>query len=389
MSPTSPVGAPDGSVTVIVFTVVLFLTACTGEPADTGEGAHETLALAAALAERGAQTWPVEDLPFDLMQTVWGYGLLRLHLASGDDAWLGLDAAWMEDHVDGFTGDDPRTFHSSDSMSPALLASSVMVEEPSLELEPITEAAHAYLDAAPRTDSGAIEHWAEGSAFGEIGQVWVDSQFMFGVFLLSEYQRTGDRAHLEAWVEQYLLFSELCRGEDGLYRHAWDDVAGENIPLDAVYWNRGNSWVLVSAAEMLRIVGPDDPAWDTIQPLFLEHAEATRSLQADDGLWYTVLNRPTGAGNYTETSGSALIAYAFEVGLDSGALEGEAWRVSVTAAVDGVGDRVTEDLVVEGTSFGTNPGDYDYYVSVAQLDDIILGVGSVVMLLSEVDGSAR
>ncbi len=389
MSPTSPVGAPDGSVTVIVFTVVLFLTACTGEPADTGEGAHETLALAAALAERGAQTWPVEDLPFDWMQTVWGYGLLRLHLASGDDAWLGLDAAWMEDHVDGFTGDDPRTFHSSDSMSPALLASSVMVEEPSLELEPITEAAHAYLDAAPRTDSGAIEHWAEGSAFGEIGQVWVDSQFMFGVFLLSEYQRTGDRAHLEAWVEQYLLFSELCRGEDGLYRHAWDDVAGENIPLDAVYWNRGNSWVLVSAAEMLRIVGPDDPAWDTIQPLFLEHAEATRSLQADDGLWYTVLNRPTGAGNYTETSGSALIAYAFEVGLDSGALEGEAWRVSVTAAVDGVGDRVTEDLVVEGTSFGTNPGDYDYYVSVAQLDDIILGVGSVVMLLSEVDGSAR
>jgi len=95
------------------------------------------------------------------------------------------------------------------------------------------------------------------------------------------------------------------------------------------------------------------------------------------------LNRPEDPANYTETSGSALIAYAFHVGVEAGAL-GPEYQDAAYATVDGiVSDRISSDRVVEGTSFGTNPGDYDYYVGVAQLDDIILGVGSVVMLLAE------
>ena len=365
---------------------MILLFACTGAPEVER---HETAELAEALAERGVETWPVQSLPFDWMQTVWGYGLHRLYARTEDARWQAVYAEWMLDNVDDFEGEDPKAFRSSDSMSPSLLAARAMGEDPSLELSPITEAAHAYLETAPRTDDGAIEHWAEGSAFGEIGQVWIDSQFMFGLFLLAEYERTGERAHLDAWVEQYLLFSELCRADGGLYHHAWDDLEKVNIPAEAVYWNRGNSGVLVSAAEMLRTVGPEDEHWDTVQPLFQEQAEATLALQASDGLWFTVLNAAEDPDNYTETSGSALIAYAFAVGLESGALEGEAWQGSVRSAVAGVEGRITDDLVVEGTSFGTNPGDYDYYLSVAQLDDIILGVGSVVMLLAEVDGSPR
>ena len=43
------------------------------------------------------------------------------------------------------------------------------------------------------------------------------------------------------------------------------------------------------------------------------------------------------------------------------------------------------EWVVEGTSLGTNPGDYDYYVNIGQLDNLILGSGAVVMMLAEVD----
>ena len=49
-------------------------------------------------------------------------------------------------------------------------------------------------------------------------------------------------------------------------------------------------------------------------------------------------------------------------------------------------ERGEDELVVEGTSFGTNPGDYDYYVSVEQLDDTNLAIGTAVMMLAEIDG---
>ena len=61
----------------------------------------------------------------------------------------------------------------------------------------------------------------------------------------------------------------------------------------------------------------------------------------------------------------------------------------ISAAVAGVQAQLTEDdgaLVVEGTSMGTNPGDYDNYVQTIQVDDLILGLGAVIMMLAEVDG---
>ena len=94
--------------------------------------------------------------------------------------------------------------------------------------------------------------------------------------------------------------------------------------------------------------------------------------------------------NYTETSAAALIAYGLVRGIGAGVLEDPGpWRQSVAFAVEGLEGRVTGTSgarVVEGTSFGTVPGSYEEYTSVVQLDDIILGWGSLVMVLAEADG---
>ena len=127
-------------------------------------------------------------------------------------------------------------------------------------------------------------------------------------------------------------------------------------------------------------------------PLFTAHAEAIAAAQEPaDGLWHTVLNQPRGEDpdNYTETSASALIAYALARGVRAGALGGADWLAVIGRAAAGVDARIErgdDELVVEGTSFGTNPGDYDYYVSVDQLDDTNLAVGAAVMMLAEIHG---
>lgn len=378
---------------------LLLLLACNPEPADSGVATFETVALAEALAEQETADHAAENLSWDWVQTVWGYGIHRLFTATGEDRWQDYYRSWMDEALAEAEAGDPPDVDSSDSVAPTILAAVLEKERSDLAYAPLIETADTYLEEqAPRTDGGAICHWGEDNTWGmPTDQVWVDSQFMFGVYLLQRYAGTGDRTWLETWWEQYRLFEDLCRDPDDLlYRHAYDAAEDDNIPEEAVYWARGNAWVLISAAEALALMGPEDALWEEVQPRFQAHAEAVLALQeTDDGLWHTVLNEPEGddSDNYTETSASALFGYAWVRGLQAGALEGDTWTASLEGLVEGLQDRVDreEDGVyeLEGTSAGTNPGDYDYYTSVAQVDDLMLGYGSVVLLLAEVDGLPR
>lgn len=367
----------------------LVLLGCPTDPEpEPAVFAHDTAATVARLADQAEVRWAPDDLGLDWIQTVLAWGFLR---AGRQD----FAVTWLDGHVAEFVGDDPKGFVSSDSMSPASVAAYVMADEPAQDYSAITGAAFDYLETLPRTTDGAFPHWGpEHSLFGDTLQVWVDSQFMIGMTLLQEFRRTGDAALLEEWVAQYRLFSQLCRDDaDQLYRHAWDDLGGVNIPAEAIYWNRGNSWVLVSAAEFLRLA-PDHAAAAEIEGLFVSHLEATIATQRDDGLFWTVLNAPFGddARNYPEVSGSALIGYSIAVGLQAGVLAEDPWVERLGAIVDGVATQLVEEddghLTLLGTSFGTNPGDYDNYVDTPTLPDQIVGVGAVMMLLAEIDGMA-
>ncbi|MEC7987272.1 MAG: hypothetical protein VX278_19030, partial [Myxococcota bacterium] len=114
-------------------------TACT-EPASEAEQIPtlQTLALAAEIAQEGAVRIPPETLAFDWMQTVWAYGIFRLHQASQAEQWKQYNRDWLNHSLDDFTGDDPHRFHSSDSMSPALIAASLMATDPTQDFSPIT-----------------------------------------------------------------------------------------------------------------------------------------------------------------------------------------------------------------------------------------------------------
>jgi unsaturated rhamnogalacturonyl hydrolase len=375
--------------------LMLPLTGCS-DPKGTADTALsegvplDTLPLARQVVDQGAALYDPTITLLDWIPTVWAWGVHRTYAATGDAEVQGWYRAWMDDAMADF---DATHFVSSDSTSPALMAATLMWEDDSTDYAPITEAADAYLAAAPRTENGALVHWGPDNPWGfPSDQVWVDTQFMIGLFWLRQYQRTGDVAYLNEFVDQYERFSELLRDEqDQLYRHAWDDAGGVNIPSDATYWARGNAWALVSGAELLQAVGEGDPAWDRVAPLYAAHMAATLPLQADDGLWHTVLNRGDDSANYTETSASALIGYALVVGISAGApIDEAAARAAIGRAAAGIQDRIEEDgdgvLHLEGTSMGTNPSTYEAYLAVPQLDDLMLGWGAVAMFLAEADG---
>ena len=349
--------------------------------------------LATSLAGQAEERWPAETLTFDWQQSVLSYGMHRLYSASGDARWRGYYRMWLDTALEERWGDpaDPPEFRSSDSLSPSMLAAAAMAEDPSADYQPILDSAEAYLATVPRTSEGAIVHWGPGHLFGDNPEVWIDSMFMVGVYLLQQYARTGDDAFVQAWAEQYLAFSEHCRDPDAqLYRHAWDDGAGQNIPTDATFWARGNSWVLVSGAEAIRLAGRDHPALADVLPLVEAHAAALAAVQNEDGSWNTVLSSPfDDARNYAETSSTALIAYGL-LGVGRGLDGGGPHTDSVVRAVLAIQDRLVQgaDGATEllDTSLPTNPGDYDYYVGIGQLTNQMTGIGASIMFLSEAHG---
>ena len=349
---------------------MIWLFACTGsEPADTASEPLETLDTAHALALQFTEQWPAESLAFDWIQTVFAWGVYRTWAKTGDAQLWDYLVAWQQDEVETYA--EGAAFVSSDSMSPALLASVLMHEDDSLGLEPILDAAWAYLDVVPTLGNGAWAHWGHDNPYDmPSDQVWIDSHFMLGMFLLTESERTGNGT---GFSEQWDAWSELCRHESGLYFHAWDDGAGATIPTDEVFWARGNSWVAAAGVESERIGHPVDG--------LDEHLDALVATQADDGLFHTVLGDPqSDPDNYTETSGAALIGWA---------LARRGGHDALPAIVDGVQGRLDEQdgvYSLEGTSFGTNPSDYDGYVAVPVADDLMLGVGAVMMLMADADG---
>ncbi|MCO4744924.1 MAG: glycoside hydrolase family 88 protein [Proteobacteria bacterium] len=365
---------------------LILLCACTPDPE-----LHDTLATADLVAARGIDNWSPDALGLGWIPTVWGHGLIRYDVVKEGTAGLDYNEGWMADVVPAFSGTDPKRFTASDELALASVASWVHDKRPEAALEPILTAAETYLADAPTTDEGAIEHWTGATATQEpyVDQIWVDSQFMFGMVWLLEFDRTADSALLDKTAEQYLLFSQLLRDEgDQLYLHAYDDVDDVNIPADAVYWARGNSWVLISGVELLARMPEDHADRAEVLGLVQTHADAIIASQADDGLWHTVMNQPIAEDpdNYTETSGAALLLYGLARGVREGVLDAEATGPAIDAAVVGMLDRIKDTGEVEDTSYGTNPGDYDNYVGIGTADDLMLGVGAVLMALSDVHG---
>lgn len=367
------------------------LIACTGGEPDTGSAAVDLIALAERLASEGADRWQAETLPFDSMQTVWGWGLHQLWSESGHAGSRDYSLAWLDANVDRYQGTEPDTFESSDTLSPSILATTWMIEEGGTAYEPVTEEAWRYLfDDAVRTSLGAWGHWGPDHALEHAEQNWVDSLFMIGQFLVREHARTGSETALVELELQIPAFATALQDPDtGFFWHAWDDLAQARVPGDDTFWTRGNSWVLVTCGEILTRWGPEHRTGQIVLPIYQDLAAAFVATQdPTDGLWHTVANEPRGDDvlNYTETSGSALVAWGLLQGLQAGVLAPDTVEPVVQAALEGVVARIDErdgELVVRGSSFSTNPGDYDYYVSIDTVDNLVLGNGTVLALLAQ------
>lgn len=253
----------------------------------------------------------------------------------------------------------------------------------------------------PRTISGSFWHKLRYPY-----QIWLDGLYMGQVF----YYRYGllhdDRAiqeDVKRQIENVRTF--LWDDVKGLYLHAYDETksmqwADKTTGRSPNVWSRSVGWFAMALVDLFELaVVSDVPFAKRLSALLSELLEGMRKHRdPSTSMWRQVVDRPDVAGNYLETSGSAMLAYAMIKGarmgmLDSSCLEeGEQTLIGIDKTYLAIVNQQYElggICAVAGLDNERRDGSVAYYLSEHIAVNEIKGVGPYVFAKLELEQFKR
>lgn len=197
-----------------------------------------------------------------------------------------------------------------------------------------------------KTQNGGIAHvWSIGGIEDYKNQLWADSVFMAGIFLVAYAKEIDDKDLMHFAVSQVKIHIEsLFDKEAGLFNHGYHALEYRRL---GGFWGRGNGWIAAALAEIMCILGPDaeNGYFKNIFVKFIEHAY---SLREKNGMLHTLLDEPE---SYTEATASMLFGYGAYTGYELGILDERffEWSKQIYEALE-----FDDDGTVKACSGGTD-----------------------------------
>ncbi len=169
------------------------------------------------------------------------------------------------------------------------------------------------LETMPRTKEGNFWHKKIYP-----NQVWLDGLYMAQPFY-TEYERRYNK--MSGCLDSFRQFENVKRlmrdEKTGLYYHGYDESrqmywADEKTGCSPNFWLRATGWYMAALVDTAEAMGEQMYyEYRTLQNTLKELADALLEYRDEDShMFYQVIDRKDAKGNYLETSGSALIAYA-------------------------------------------------------------------------------
>jgi len=181
-------------------------------------------------------------------------------------------------------------------------------------------------------------------------RIWIDDMFMITAVQAQAYRATGDRKYIDRAAREMVLYLDTIQLSNGLFYHS---------PEAHYSWGRGNGWMAVGMAEILRTLPKNHPDRARIMEGYLKMMKALLSYQEKDGMWRQIIDDPEA---WKETSGTAMFTYAMITGVKNGWLDkkiyGAAARKGWLALISYLNsdDELTE--VCEGTNIKNDRNHY-------------------------------
>lgn len=207
-----------------------------------------------------------------------------------------------------------------------------------------------------------LEWWRQG--YSPDTRLWIDDSYMIAALQTQAFRATGDPIYLERAERELSLYVKRLRRPDGLYRHQ-----AEYGPLA---WCRGNGWMAAALALVAGCASEDGrtafgqrgsgaaeaPA---TKAAFIGFASVILRHQREDGLWGQLVDEP---GAWTDSSGSAMFAFALAEGVRLGLIDDVAAIPAVARAWRSLISRLDSDGNLACSCEGTGPAaDVAYYLS--------------------------
>lgn len=298
------------------------------------------------------------------------YGLVSLWKETKDNSLLQYLKTWIDDQLK-----QGRVFETVNATAPCFSLIELYVASGETHYADIIKSRTDFLlHRAERLSNGAFEHTLVETSFG--GQMWVDTLFMAGLFLVKAGLLFENRQAVDEGLNQYFLHVRYLQQENGLYYHGWDER--KNGPIGCL-WARGNAWAAIVSAELLVLLPETEPARGAIKDILGQQLAGLSQYQDISGLWTTVIDDPN---TYLETSAAAGISYAVKQGIRFGNVD-ESYAVMADRAARAALAHVDWEGVLRGVSAGTGVQKHagEYHV-IAQHRVEGYGQGLLLMLLS-------
>lgn len=254
------------------------------------------------------------------------------------------------------------------------------------------------LDGHPRCQCGSFWH---KTIYPH--QIWLDGLYMVQPFYMEYDTVLGHKEHYQDILQQFRNAKAfLFDGEKGLAYHGYDESrlqpwCDKETGRSPNFWLRSLGWYLMALADTISLC--DTQIYEVYAELKADFKELVRGIlryqDESSHLFYQVVDHPEVEGNYLETSGSSMVAYAILKGCRIGALSKEKYLakgkeimealISQKLVTDGDGSQHLMDIcAVAGLGPGERrDGSIAYYLSEKIVSDDAKGVGPFLMAYAQ------
>ena len=233
-------------------------------------------------------------------------------------------------------------------------------------------------------------------------QVWLDGLYMMQPFYTRYMTRYGNKDYSDI-VSQFKNVRKLMFDEDKkLYYHGYDSSksmfwANKETGVSKNFWLRSIGWFTVGLIDVYDYMDESSCFKEEIKELFIETIEGILMYQDNESkMFFQLPDKKDVKGNYLETSGSAMIAYALLKGSRLGVLpslysqKGKEIFDGICAKYLSFNDDGKLNLggicLVAGLGPENNlrrDGSVEYYLSEPIVENDAKGVGPFIMAFTE------
>lgn len=326
-------------------------------------------------------------------------GCLQLYEATGDECYKAFIFNYLNRFItkEGTINHYDMEKYNIDSVNAGKVVFFCYAETKEEKYRKAIEALMDQLRSHPRTTCGNFWHKKIYP-----NQIWLDGLYMAQPFYMEYETKFNNKANYNDIIGQFVNVRKyIFDDEKKLYYHALDESkvqcwADKQTGRSKNFWLRSMGWYLMALIDTMEVMSIEIfEHYKTLEGLFKEGIKGILQYQDNENkLFYQVIDKGDIEGNYTETSGSTMIAYAIMKACRIGVLSKEKYQAIGEEVFDAI---IQHKLIEENEQIklagicrvaGLGPdecrdGSVEYYLSEPVVSDDPKGVGPFMMAYAQ------